>query len=85
MMKYTVVMVEAGIGFMKLSQANHYKHNQIVVFNINIDVEETNVLFEKYQCRSKKLFPFLKELKKTDSNRRAFLLLSSIFFQKQVR
>lgn len=54
MMKYTVGMVEAAMGFMKLSQANHYKHNQIVSFNINIDVEETNVLFVKYQCRSKK-------------------------------
>lgn len=40
-------MVKAGIRFMKLSQANHYEHKETVIFNFNIDVEETNVLFEQ--------------------------------------
>lgn len=46
-MQLDIVMVKAGIRFMKLSQANHHKHNETVILNFNIDVEETNVLFEQ--------------------------------------
>lgn len=40
-------MVKAGIRFMKLSQANDYEHKETAIFNFNINVEETNVLFEQ--------------------------------------